>query len=198
MEDNGLTPYQLQMIRDSLAQGGQAGNLKASGGLMLGAAEFPVSGGSLAMYGSIRDSTALGAGVYSDVDFNILSGVVTAVTFNQARFDTDSCWDPTNPTRLTANTAGVYVAYTSLAWWGNVNGARAIYLRQNGTLIRAQSTGEINGLYGGTEVLNCACVTYLDNGDYLEAVGWQNSGVTLGLRYAYPSYAPELAMVRVA
>lgn len=133
--------------------------------------------------------------VFSSANQNILTATDTTITFDSERFDTDTMWVVGSPTRITCNTAGVYIVTFCMTWSANASGDRKIRVRLNGsTLIVSdeRSSGQNDPFDHSTSTLYKFAA-----GDYIEAYVGQNSGVTLQSE-ANGNYAPEFAAVRVA
>lgn len=203
--DNGLTPYQLAQLREALDQGGLGGGGKLAGGLVLGSrADGPGAGvGDVRISGSVRESMALGAGVYRDSFQMIPDRVFTPVEFSGARFDSDRCWDAGSPTRLTVRTGGVYVLYGFVTWTYNstANSMRYLSIRLNGVRHIAMEGVGVAGFDAGLASgphMNVAGVFWLNEGDYIELQVYQTVGEELDIRWAEGFLQPEFGMVRVA
>ena len=80
------------------------------------------------------------ARVYRATDQSITGAVPTAVSFSNARFDTDGMWSAGAPTRLTCKTASYYVITGSIIWALSSAGIqRRLWLEVNGTRLRIRS-----------------------------------------------------------
>jgi hypothetical protein len=200
MDNNGLTPYQLAQLREALDQGGLDGGGKLAGGLVLGnGVDGPGAGaGDVRISGSVRESLALGAGVYRDSAQTIPNAAFTAVEFSTEWFDADNCFSVGSPTRLTARTGGVYIIYGNVVWVYNAAGQRYLVIRLNGG--RYIAIGTIASVTGGAygPYQNIAGVFFLNEGDYVELLVQQTCGTALDIRFAAGVLQPEFAMVRVA
>lgn len=98
----------------------------------------PVGGsgatGSTGPQGVSSGLAVLGARVYNSAPQSISNATDTALTFDTENYDTDAIHDNvTNPTRLTAKTAGKYVIQGQVEFAANVTGVRTLYIRLNGT-----------------------------------------------------------------
>lgn len=96
-----------------------------------------------------------------------------------ADFNTDSMWSlGTNPTRITFNTAGLYVVGGSCGAAANANNTRGMELKVNASRAIAAA-----GYYPATSLqatwLTCGCVHAFSVGDYLELNEYQDSGGSL-------------------
>lgn len=111
-----------------------------------------------------------------------------AITFDTEDYDTDTMHNnTTNPSRFTANTAGLYELRGYIFYSSNATGVRYAQLRKNAA---GSSTGGTELL---TEIFNAVGTStstrgpgaskevYLAAGDYVELFGYQNSGASLAL-----------------
>lgn len=169
--------------------------LDATDGLNVGTATGAVAG-EIKASGAIRQSTAIGARVYNDAATTLTTGVVTILTFNQERFDTDSIHDTSsNSSRLTCKTAGVYAIYGSASFAANATGMRQLFIRLNGTtnIAPAQSPA---ATFGRTHIWITTVYNLAVNG-YVELTAFQDSGGNLTVDYI-GNTSPEFGMVRIA
>jgi len=110
---------------------------------------------------------------------SIENNTYTTVTFDTEKFDTDTCWEGvTNPTRLTATTAGKYLVFASTQWASNAAGTRQVYMRRNDGLSdwnQGEGTAALQayGSVGGIISLAAAA--------YVECKVYQTSGGALNL-----------------
>lgn len=105
----------------------------------------------------------------------------TAISFTGVTFDTASYWSAGSPTRLTVPSggAGYYQITGACNWAYNSTGDRWLHIRYNGTTdIAAMVVGHSNGFNSD---MQATTVYHLAVGDYVEALGLQNSGVSLNL-----------------
>ena len=136
-----------------------------------------------------------GARVYNSADLTISTGVETALTFNSERYDYGGLHDPaSNPSRLTAKKAGVYIITASILWASAAAGARGLYLKLNGTTLLAQEFE----MHATTGYCGQAIVTTfkLAVNDYVEVIVIESGPATLKV-LAVPQTSPEFAMQQV-
>lgn len=111
----------------------------------------------------------------------------TLVAFTAgAEFDTESPSDPmfssgTN-TRITIQTAGIYIVTAAVKWAGNTTGVRYCTVRKNGTTIASSSTS--NAAAFDVDLTASRALSFADN-DYIDVNVYQNSGGALNLSWAY-------------
>jgi len=128
--------------------------------------------------------------VYKAAAQSINSGSDTAIQFDSERWDTDSMHDTvTNKTRITANTAGIYVITGHAMFAANATGIRAIYIRLNGSTRIAQQLMPSNSA-GTDTALSVATVYELAAADYVELMAVQTSGGALNVLQG-GNYTPE-------
>lgn len=120
----------------------------------------------------------------------------TPLALNSERFDTDTIHDVvTNNTRLTCNTAGVYVITGCAVYLANATGRRMLQIRLNGTTVIADI--EITAVSGGNNtVLSITSIYSLSLNDYVELVAFQDSGGALNVSSS-GNISPEFSMIRV-
>jgi hypothetical protein len=119
------------------------------------------------------------ARVYNTASQSIATATFVALTFNSERFDTDSMHSTvTNTGRLTATTAGIYLAGGNILFAANATGVRGLGIRGNGvTLLALQATNARTD--GAGTYLSVSTLYQFSAGDYVELVAWQNSGSAL-------------------
>ncbi len=144
----------------------------------------------------IADDTGKGARVFNNANISIPNGVWTTLTFNSETYDQDTCHDPsTNPSRLTAHTAGKYMitghVYFDLDL--GLSGGRDIAIRLNGTTNIAIISLNAS-YYTGYSI---STIMDLAVNDYVELRAYQNSGAALNILY-YDSWTPYFAMQRIS
>jgi hypothetical protein len=128
----------------------------------------PASGGT----------TFIGCSLYKSSNQNASNGVSTSVTFESELFDTNGFHDnSTNNTRITIPTgyAGKYLITGVIQWGSNSSGTRVNDIKLNGTTFLGYSYMDA----GGYQSCAVTMVQDLAVGDYIEMIGYQNSGSTL-------------------
>lgn len=120
----------------------------------------------------------IGARVYMSGDSGDMTSFVdNPLLFDSEVFDTDNCHDNlTNTDRLICRTPGYYMVGAKVYAEHQLNGTLGIF--KNGTLDARVGTVTVN-VSGSRQSLNLATVTYLAEGDILQAAyGEQLSNVT--------------------
>lgn len=104
----------------------------------------------------------------------------TALQWNTEFADSHNGHDnSTNPSRYTAQLAGLYQVITTAIWLPNSAGIREISVRVNGsTTYDGSRTVPQSSI---TQTQQAVKLVRLGVGDYVEAMGWQNSGGALGV-----------------
>lgn len=126
----------------------------------------------------------------------VANTTVVPLAFNTERYDTDSIHNTvTNNSRLTCNTAGLYLITFSAEFASNAVGLRSIAPRFNG-VNTWPSLAELPAVSGGTTKLWGSTVWPLIVGDYVELVAYQSSGGSLNV-LSTGNYSPEFGMVKV-
>lgn len=140
--------------------------------------------------------TAPRCAVYHNANQSITNNTNTVLAFNSERWDTDGMHDTvTNNSRVTATTAGLYIIHGLVFWDGGSSvGLRDQYLRVNGATIIAEKAVPP----AGTNVTAVTFGTdwYLNAGDYVELLVYQNSGGSLNVLFQN-AYSPDLRLVWV-
>lgn len=127
----------------------------------------------------------------------IPSGPLTAIVFNQERFDFGNFFDPLVSTMcltVPAGAGGVYQISGSVVWADNATGIRGLSVRVDGLTIAS-----VNQLPNPLTFLTAQSIstTYqLEPGDCVELVVLQTSGASLGI-IDNEANSPEFALVRV-
>lgn len=116
---------------------------------------------------------------------SLTSGVLTAIGMDTPDVDTDvdgiGGHDPvTNNSRYTARYPGWYSVGVGVGYVANATGIRTAQSAVNGSNVNG-SQGKINAVTGGvaTCVVGRTKLVYLNEGDYAEPMGFQNSGGAL-------------------
>lgn len=105
---------------------------------------------------------------------SIPTGVYTALTFDVETFDTDNMHDNTNPSRLTVNTAGLYIIEGTVAF-SNGSGYVECFVRINGsTAIVVNAVNELSSM--GYTYIEISTLYNFNQGDYIELLVGQASG----------------------
>lgn len=122
----------------------------------------------------------VGCSLYKTSNQAAANGVSTAVTFEAELFDTNGFHDnSTNNTRITIPTgyAGKYIITGVIQWASSSTGNRVNDFKLNGSTFLGYSYMDANGYQ------SCAVTMVQDLavGDYIEMIGYQNSGGSLGM-----------------
>lgn len=132
------------------------------------------------------------AWVGRSTDVSIPDGIFTTLSWEVERYDAQNCFDPAQPTRLTAPVAGVYVV-TVEVWYANNNspGIRDIRLRHNTDYVALDRRENIASM-GHTPAIARAVVPAQAN-DYFQVVAYQNSGAAATIS-ALGLFGPSFAI----
>jgi len=137
----------------------------------------------------------VGAHAYNSADQNVLNTTWLSLALNSELYDTDTIHDTvTNNSRLTCNTAGIYLINGKFIWDTNQTNVRYIGIFLNNVTILALS----QQLANNSAQLDQQVTTIYDLsiGDYIELRAYQDSGGTIAIKY-YANYSPFLAMQRI-
>lgn len=132
------------------------------------------------------------ARVYNSANIShTTSGSFQALTFNSERYDTGACHSTVSNTgRLTVPTGGdgIYRIAGIVSFASNATGYRALKVRVNNTtdIIYAQCPA----VSGSGTVLNISGDYLLAAADYIELLGFQNSGGALNMEVV-ANWSPE-------
>lgn len=133
--------------------------------------------------------------VYNNTNISLASGSYASLPFNSEDFDTDNIHDvTTNNTRLTCNTAGVYLITVNVSFFMNATGSRSLKILLNGSTIIGMVTDNTSTIL--TMRLNINTIYKLSVGDYIEIQAYQDSGSALNVPYEAKS-SPAFGMVKV-
>jgi hypothetical protein len=113
----------------------------------------------------------------------LLHNAWTPLTWNAEEADPLGMWDPAHPTRWTAPVDGLYFCSASVAISASVAaGFRAIGFDVGGTGSPiASHVLSINTWVSNTNTLTCSAVFWLTAGQFVETLGYQNTGATLNM-----------------
>ena len=119
--------------------------------------------------------------VYNSADQATVNGGFHTVAFNSERWDTDSMHDTvTNNSRITINTAGVYVLHAHINWAASAAGERIVEFYVNGAteigLIRVNANST-----GADTALTIAATYKFATTNYVQVRTYQTSGGSLNI-----------------
>lgn len=128
--------------------------------------------------------------VYNSSALSIPNGGETVLTFNSENHDVDSMHSTSvNTSRITFNTAGVYVVTLQVDFVTNGTGMRYAYIEHSTAgaigLVGCPANGSIGTALTVTTQFKVAA------GSYVQAKAWQNSGGSLNI--SANAYSPVFA-----
>lgn len=133
--------------------------------------------------------------VYHNANQTIATTSNVALAFNSERFDTDSMHSTSSLTsRITFNTAGLYLVTGQMVWVAAAAGNRQAGIRLNGTTFIGVVLEPAAG--GDTPALVVSTLYKFAVGDYVELMAFQNSGGNLDVQ-VNANYSPEFSAVWV-
>ena len=128
--------------------------------------------------------------VFNNAAIALTSGLLTALTFNSERYDTNTMHDTaTNSGRITFNTAGLYTIIGHASFAANGTGYRQLAIRMNGATFLASFNPINNGAGQNTDVLIATTYKFAV-ADYVELLAQQTSGGALNIT-SNGNYSPE-------
>ena len=117
-----------------------------------------------------------------DTQQTLTTSVAAVVNFTVEDVDTtDMHSTTTNPSRFTATYAGWYEVAGQVTFAANAAGRRRTYLQVNGTPVPSSGVYLAAGVAEQISVPRQSMLVFLNVGDYLEMVAWQNSGGNLAI-----------------
>lgn len=126
----------------------------------------------------------------------IVTSTVTTPTFNTERWDTNETHDTTtNPSRLTCQTAGLYLIIANIEFDANATGHRMIRLRLNATTNIARTETPAVATAATTTNIIVSTIYNLAVSDFIEVQVFQTSGGNLNINTT--TYSPDLMMTRL-
>ena len=152
--------------------------------------------GSVAYLSSPLSPTGfdIGARVFNSTGIVIDNTTETSLTFDSERWDTDGIHSGSS-SQLYCNTAGKYYISASAYFATDAGGSlRILRIRLNGTTIIAEDWRPDSS--SGHQKLEANCVYKLNEGDYVVANVYQNSGGPLAIAYIANS-SPEFMMHKI-
>lgn len=131
--------------------------------------------------------------VYNTANQSVTSGGSgLLIPFNTERYDTDNMHSTvTNTSRITFNTAGLYLVTAHIQYAGNATGIRLAAIRFNGATDIAYDI-RMNAGASDTTAFSIATVYKFAAADYVEVLAFQSSGSTLNV-FANANYSPEFS-----
>lgn len=120
--------------------------------------------------------------VYNNAAQSVASATFTALAFNSERFDTDNMHDTvTNNSRITINTAGLYVVTGHVEWAANTTSERIVEFLVNGTNEVAVQRQSANTT-GGAHLFSITTMLKLAATDYIQLRVYQATGGALNVQ----------------
>jgi len=117
--------------------------------------------------------------VWRSTNQTLADATLTAISFDTVIRDDPACWAVGTPTRLTIKLAGAYMITGQCSFNTSATGRRVVGILLNGaTYINYQTT---NGNSAAATHVSTTVIRYLAVGDYLEMMGYQNSGGNLSV-----------------
>jgi hypothetical protein len=144
--------------------------------------------------------TPLYALAFHSTTQSLSNATLTAITFNSEDYDVTALHSTaTNPSRMTVPTGagGLYQIDGKIFYDANATGIRVARIQKNGALISTQVTHP--GTAAGQQCVAVSIRLVLVAGDYVELVGFQDSGGPLNTGDATTRVRNnELSIVRLA
>lgn len=143
-------------------------------------------------------SVNIGCRVYRATDQTIANNTDVRISYSNERWDTDSMWDVSDPTKVYINTAGVYNITSQVLWkTTSTNGVRI-----SAILINNQIYAAYDSKAGSTPYQNITTMYNLSADDYVEILVYQTSGGNLDLQSdntssEYYQYTQELSVQKI-
>lgn len=127
--------------------------------------------------------------VYHSANQSLSNTTDTTLAFNSERFDTDSMHDTvTNNSRITIQTAGIYLLSATVSFEANGTGVRVVWLRLNGATKIAQQSAVPPGV--NTTDITIQTVYDLAAADYVQVLAYQSCGSPMNVT-RNANYSPE-------
>ena len=128
-----------------------------------------------------EESSNISCRVFNNANIAITTDTATVLPFNSEDHDTDTMHDPAiNNSRITINTAGVYILFVNLQWVnGATTGVREAFIRKNGTDYLAKNPVATTDWVGHS----VGVVAQLAANDYVEALVYHTYGSDLSINY---------------
>lgn len=121
------------------------------------------------------------------------NNTLTAITFNAERYDTNTMHDNvTNNTRITFNTAGVYIVTGHVEWQTSGVGVRTLTVYLNGTGGTRIASSTVLPLSADPTDMSISTTYKFGVGDYIVLAGTQTSGGVLNVSNV-SNYSPEFS-----
>lgn len=128
----------------------------------------------------VRDNTSFlytppSCNVYNDANISVNNDTATTLTWNSENWDTDSMHSTSsNTSRITCNTAGVYLFYYNLRWTSDVNNVNGIWLVKNGNTSIRYGEASFASTLSATGGLNAQLKLAVN--DYVEVIVYHFHG----------------------
>jgi hypothetical protein len=149
-----------------------------AGGALTGSYPNPtLSAGAV---GTANFGTIPAVRVHESANQSIPTSTITAIAFDQERYDTAGMHDPASNTLLTAPVSGIYLLTGQVIWAANATGLRDLALiRSSGLTISESDSMPGSNLFDPTTQIQT--VVQLAAGDSVKLVALQTSGGSLNI-----------------
>lgn len=134
---------------------------------------------------------ALFSQVWRSTNQTLSDSALTAISFDTVIRDDPGCWAVGSATRLTVKAAGAYILTGCCSFNTSATGRRVVAIQLNGSSYLVYQT--TNGNSAAATHVSISTIKYLAVGDYLELIGYQNTGGSLSVLSTTP-YTPLLSM----
>lgn len=137
-----------------------------------------------------------GAKVRNSSNQTISTATVTSINLNTEIWDTDNMHDnSTNNSRLTANTAGIYLVIGEVSWESNASGSRVLRIYLNGDKMIADNIVESSKSLVTAQITSV--IVSMKANDYVEMKVYQDSGTNRTI-IAYDYRSPYFMIQKIA
>lgn len=127
-----------------------------------------------------------------------LNNTDTPIQWNFVEVETHNMWDATQPTRITPSVPGWYIGSAGISFTGNATGYRQMDIRKNNSgtdrILRIRGDANIDVGLGHVIRGNVFLEQFNGTTDYIEVIGFQNSGVTMSAYLASFETIPEISL----
>lgn len=128
----------------------------------------------------------------------IANATASVVTWQSAISNRNGLWSSSsNPTRITVDKSGLYLATASVTWEAGATGLRTVKVKKNGVADTYPIQASQAAPASGTGLQQVSGFVYLASGDYLELEVTQSDGAGLDLLFDATQETPSFGVALI-
>jgi hypothetical protein len=128
---------------------------------------------------------------------NFTTSVETAISWNFVEYESENMWDAAQPTRVIPSTPGWYIGTYGVSFSGSAAGVRQFDIRKNGSATARTMRLKSRPWADGASMVsrgNKFMEQFNGTTDYIEVLGYQNTGGTLTVSVGSIETQPDIVL----